>query len=94
MLSETRCQAFVYVDDGDELMVLDRKGNVEPLLISPFAKQMENCHIYLDESHTRGIDLRLPQHYRAAVTLGANLTKDKLVQGKQFLDYSKEQTTN
>ena len=73
------------MDDGDELMVLDRKGNVEPLLISPFAKQMENCHIYLDESHTRGTDLRLPQHYRTAVTLGANLTKDKLVQGKQFL---------
>lgn len=86
MLSETRCQAIVFVDESDELVVLDRKGNVEPLLISPFAKQMENCHIYLDESHTRGIDIRLPQHYRAAVTLGANLTKDKLVQGTQFLN--------
>jgi hypothetical protein len=43
---------------------------------------METYHIYHDECHTSGIDLRLPQDYRAAVTLGANLTKDKLVQGK------------
>lgn len=88
LLPENRCQAIVFIDDGDELVVLDRKGKVEPLLISPFAKQIENCHIYLDESHTRGIDIRLPQYYRAAVTLGANLTKDKLVQGKQFLTIS------
>jgi hypothetical protein len=55
---------------------------------------MENCHIYLDESHTRGIDLRLPQHYRAAVTLGANLKKDKLVQGKQFLNIRRNRQLN
>ena len=27
-----------------------------------------------------GIDLKLPPHYRTAVTLGAHLTKDRLVQ--------------
>jgi hypothetical protein len=75
-------QAVVYVSDGDELCVVDRTGLVEPLQISPFANQLGACLVFLDEAHTRGIDLRLPQHYRAAVTLGAGLTKDKLVQGK------------
>ncbi|EED21984.1 conserved hypothetical protein [Talaromyces stipitatus ATCC 10500] len=42
LLPEARCQAIVFIDDNDELNVLDRKGIVEPLLISPFAKQMEN----------------------------------------------------
>ncbi|KAL4812455.1 hypothetical protein BDW67DRAFT_193625 [Aspergillus spinulosporus] len=73
-------QAVVYVSDGDELCVVDRTGLVEPLQTSPFAKQLGACLVFLDEAHTRGIDLRLPQHYRAAVTLGAGLTKDKLVQ--------------
>ncbi|PSN58809.1 hypothetical protein BS50DRAFT_682614 [Corynespora cassiicola Philippines] len=43
-------------------------------------KQLDVCLVYLDESHTRGTDLKLPRDYRAAVTLGANLTKDRLVQ--------------
>ncbi|ORY05485.1 hypothetical protein BCR34DRAFT_675636 [Clohesyomyces aquaticus] len=38
------------------------------------------CLVFLDESHTRGTDLKLPDYYRAAVTLGANLTKERLVQ--------------
>ncbi|OKL60912.1 hypothetical protein UA08_03562 [Talaromyces atroroseus] len=80
MTPESRCRAIVFLDDNDEIVVLDRKGWVEPLHISPFAKQMEACYVYLDECHTRGTDLRLPKDYRAAVTLGANLTKDKLVQ--------------
>ncbi|KAL4994276.1 hypothetical protein BDV10DRAFT_189152 [Aspergillus recurvatus] len=77
---EGRAQAVVYVNDGDELCVVDRTGLVEPLQISPFAKQLGVCLVFLDEAHTRGIDLKLPQHYRAAVTLGAGITKDKLVQ--------------
>ncbi|KAJ9257552.1 hypothetical protein DTO195F2_5534 [Paecilomyces variotii] len=77
---EGRAQAVVYVSDGDEICVVDRTGLVEPLQISPFAKQLGACLVFLDEAHTRGIDLKLPQHYRAAVTLGAGITKDKLVQ--------------
>lgn len=79
---EGRAQAVVYVSDSDEICVVDRTGLVEPLQISPFAKQLGACLVFLDEAHTRGIDLKLPQHYRAAVTLGAGITKDKLVQGK------------
>ena len=75
-------QAVVFFDDYDELSVLDRDDRIEPLQTSSYAKQLDVCLVYLDEAHTRGTDLRLPEYYRAAVTLGANLTKDKLVQGK------------
>ncbi|KAF7592067.1 hypothetical protein BBP40_000733 [Aspergillus hancockii] len=73
-------QAVVFCDDDDEICVMDRKGQVELLQTSPFAKQLDMCHIFLDEAHTRGIDLKLPEYYKAAVTLGPNLTKDRLVQ--------------
>lgn len=74
-------QAVVFVDDDDELRIIDRTGYVESFQTSPYAQQLDQCLIFLDEAHTRGIDLQLPDHYRAAVTLGANLTKDRLVQG-------------
>jgi hypothetical protein len=77
-----KTQAVVFFNDADELMVLDRSGRIEALRTSPLAKQMGRCLIFLDEGHTRGTDLKLPDYYRAAVTLGANLTKDRLVQGK------------
>lgn len=75
-------QAVVFINDSDEICVLDRNGRVELLQISHFARQMEACFVFLDEAHTRGIDLKLPLNYRAAVTLGPGITKDKLVQGK------------
>ncbi|KAJ5948388.1 hypothetical protein N7466_001403 [Penicillium verhagenii] len=73
-------QAVVFVNDQDVICVIDRKGRVESLQTSPFARQLEVCFIFLDEAHTRGIDLKLPITYRAAVTLGPRITKDKLVQ--------------
>jgi hypothetical protein len=82
MSDHDRTQAVVFFNDSDELSVLDHKGRIEPLQTSSFAKQLDVCLVFLDEAHTRGTDLRLPEYYRAAVTLGANLTKDRLVQGK------------
>ncbi|KAK6074920.1 hypothetical protein SCUP234_07919 [Seiridium cupressi] len=75
-----RTQAVIYFDNDDVLSVIDRFGCIEPLQVSPFAKQTDKCLVFLDESHTRGTDLKLPEDYRAAVTLGHNLTKDRLVQ--------------
>lgn len=74
-------QAVVFFDDKNNLLVLSRDGITESLMISPFARQMDQCLVYLDEAHTRGTDLKLPTNYRAAVTLGPDLTKDRLVQG-------------
>ncbi|KAJ5556707.1 hypothetical protein N7494_000622 [Penicillium frequentans] len=73
-------QAVVFVNDDDDICVLDQSGRVEPLQISPFIRRMEACFVFLDEAHTRGIDLALPTKYRAAVTLGPGIMKDKLVQ--------------
>ncbi|KAH8731001.1 hypothetical protein GQ44DRAFT_822597 [Phaeosphaeriaceae sp. PMI808] len=78
--SRDRIQAAVFFN-GEELSILERTGRVESFQVSPFAQQLDVCIVYLDESHTRGIDLKLPQDYRAGVTLGAALTKDKLIQG-------------
>lgn len=79
-LSDDRKEAVVFVNDFDELSVIDRKGRIDPLKSSPFVSRLDVCLVFLDESHTRGIDLKLPDNYRAAVTLGAHLTKDRLMQ--------------
>ncbi|KAH7095848.1 hypothetical protein FB567DRAFT_624053 [Paraphoma chrysanthemicola] len=72
--------AAVFFEDN-KLSVLDRTGRIEPLQTSPFAKQLDVCVVYLDEANTRGTDLKLPRHYRACLTLGNALSKDKLIQG-------------
>jgi hypothetical protein len=72
--------AAIFVNDSDELSVVDRDGRVDVLRSSSFLTRLDTCLIFLDEAHTRGIDLVLPTTYRAAVTLGAGLTKDRLVQ--------------
>jgi hypothetical protein len=73
-------EAAVFVDSMDELCVIDRKNRVDLLQTSPYFSRLDVCLVFLDESHTRGTDLKLPANYRAAVTLGARLTKDRLVQ--------------
>jgi hypothetical protein len=78
-MSDNDVQAVVYFED-EQLSVLDRTGRIESFQTSPFAKQLASCIVYLDEAHTRGTDLKLPRDYRAAVTLGAQLTKDRLTQ--------------
>lgn len=82
LLPANDIQAAVFFDSSDELCVLNREGVTEPLTISPFAEQMDRCVVYMDEAHTRGTDLKLPVNYRAIVTLGPDLTKDRLSQGK------------
>jgi len=86
MHSDQSKQGAVFCNDNDELCVVDRHDRVELLQTSSFISRLDVCLIFLDEAHTRGIDLKLPQHFRAAVTLGANLVKDKLVQGKTQLN--------
>lgn len=79
-------QAAIYFDDKEELVVRDLKGAVGPLQTSPYIDQLDVCLVFLDEAHTRGTDLKLPVDYRAAVTIGPSLTKDRLVQGKRTGD--------
>lgn len=75
-------EAAVYFDGRDEKMVVDRNNHVERLIASPFNERLDACVVFLDQHHSRGVDLKLPTNFRAAVTLGPRLTKDRLVQGK------------
>jgi hypothetical protein len=74
--------AAVFFDDQDELVVLSHDGSMEALESSPYKQSMEKVVVYLDDAHTRGTDLQLPKGTRAAVTLGPDMTKDRLVQGQ------------
>ncbi|KAK6511638.1 hypothetical protein TWF481_000547 [Arthrobotrys musiformis] len=71
----------VFFGDNDDILVMRRDGKVEPFVSSSLSKQLDQALVYLDEAHTRGTDLKLPEGTRAAVTLGPNLPKDKFVQG-------------
>ncbi|QDS77180.1 hypothetical protein FKW77_001966 [Venturia effusa] len=73
-------EAVVYFDNQDELVVLTRDGRVQALQESHLLKQLDKCLVYLDQAHSRGVDLKLPSSYRAAATLGLDLKKDELVQ--------------
>jgi hypothetical protein len=76
-------EAVVFFNDSDELCIIDRNGLVEQFQTSPYAEQLDRCLVILRQAHARATNLMLPnKHYRAAVTLGANLSKDALVQGK------------
>ncbi|KAG9125251.1 hypothetical protein FRC07_008397 [Ceratobasidium sp. 392] len=76
--------AAVYFNDQDELLILPQNGSPTLFHTSPFAQQMDKCVVYLDDSHTRGTDLKLPAGTRAAVTLGPKVTKDRLIQDTQI----------
>jgi hypothetical protein len=69
--------------ENDEPFVLMHDGTKEAFISSPFKQQLNKCLVYLDDAHTRGTDLKLPRSYRAAVTLGRGVTKDRLLQGQR-----------
>ena len=74
-------EAALFYDEDDTPMIIDRQNMKESLALSPFQDRLGSCLLYIDEAHTRGIDLVIPHKIRAAVTLGPRLTKDRLVQG-------------
>lgn len=82
MVPEAEANAAIFFNDKDELSVVTRNGLVQSFMTSPYSTQIASCLVFLDEAHTRGTDLELPDNYRAAVTTGPKLTKDRLVQGK------------
>ncbi|GLA55866.1 hypothetical protein AnigIFM63604_003085 [Aspergillus niger] len=73
-------EAAIFFDERDEVTVIDREGHCEKLISSAFKQRMGSCLIFLDQQHSRGVDLKLPADSRAAVLLGPSLPKDKLMQ--------------
>jgi hypothetical protein len=78
LLIDTGAVAAVYFSSDHKPYVVFKKGRRVPLVASPFAENLENCLVYLDESHCRGTDLKLHPFAKAALTLGPHLTKDTL----------------
>ena len=74
--------AAVFFGEDDRARVLYRDGKSQPLAGSPFLNNLGACVVYLDEAHTRGVDLKMPANAVAALTLGIQQTKDHTVQGK------------
>ncbi|KAH7109116.1 hypothetical protein B0J11DRAFT_449300 [Dendryphion nanum] len=77
--------AAVYFNKHDIACVRYRQGTTMPLLVSPFAEDLSDVLVYIDESHCRGTDLMLPEHARGALTLGMSLQKDTLIQSAMRL---------
>ncbi|KAI9675628.1 MAG: hypothetical protein M1817_000995 [Caeruleum heppii] len=77
--------AAIYFDEENKAWALYRHGGRIPLLASPFADNLENCLVYLDEAHTRGTDLKMPANARGTLTLGLGQTKDHTVQSAMRL---------
>ncbi|KAK6539145.1 hypothetical protein TWF694_009389 [Orbilia ellipsospora] len=85
MTIDTHSQAAIYFDETNKPFVLFRNGNKVPLLATPYAEDSTGCLIYLDESHTRGTDLKMPQNAKGALTIGLGQTKDHTVQAAMRL---------
>jgi hypothetical protein len=82
-----KAKAAVFFGADNRAWVQYRGGNKVPLLATPFAESLEGCLVYIDEAHTRGIDLKLPQDACGALTLALGQTKDHTVQGRSLMVY-------
>ncbi|CAJ2504457.1 Uu.00g118510.m01.CDS01 [Anthostomella pinea] len=71
--------------EGDRPFILSKQGVKTPLLASPYADNLQEVLVYLDEAHTRGTDLKFAPKARAALTLGLGQTKDHTVQAAMRL---------
>ncbi|OTB13832.1 hypothetical protein K445DRAFT_368338 [Daldinia sp. EC12] len=79
-----RAAAALYFD-GDSPFILSKQNTRTPLLASPYADNLNEVLVYLDEAHTRGTDLKFGPKARAALTLGLGQTKDHTVQAAMRL---------
>ncbi|KAK2596613.1 hypothetical protein QQS21_006289 [Conoideocrella luteorostrata] len=81
-----KAQGAVFIGHNNQIMVHSRfQKHPVPLIASPFANNLEDCVVYIDEGHTRGTDLKLPVNAKGAVTLGLGQTKDQTVQAAMRL---------
>ncbi|KAI0878565.1 hypothetical protein GGS24DRAFT_517708 [Hypoxylon argillaceum] len=85
--ADSDAKAAVYFGKDNRAWVHYRSNAKEdiPLLATPFAENLSGCNVFLDEGHTRGVDLRLPAKAYGAVTLALKLTKDHTVQAAMRL---------
>ncbi|KAK3350347.1 hypothetical protein B0T25DRAFT_483283 [Lasiosphaeria hispida] len=83
---DTQAKAAVYFGADNQAWVQIRASNSSALLVTtPFLDKLDDCLVYLDEAHTRGVDLKLPRDARGALTLALGQTKDHTVQAAMRL---------
>lgn len=84
--TDPQAKAAVYFRSDNRAWVHFRDKTKEdvPLLATPFSDDLSECLVYLDEAHTRGVDLKLPVKACGALTLALKQTKDYTVQGEYF----------
>eukprot|EP01062_Namystynia_karyoxenos_P024711 TRINITY_DN19664_c0_g1_i3.p1 TRINITY_DN19664_c0_g1~~TRINITY_DN19664_c0_g1_i3.p1 ORF type:complete len:963 (+),score=233.47 TRINITY_DN19664_c0_g1_i3:93-2891(+) len=73
-----RFQGALFFSEAGRPAVLDRIGGCHSVASSPIS--LRDCFIYLDDTHTRGTDLKLAPTAVAVLTLGKGMSKDKFVQ--------------
>lgn len=79
---DSEAPAALYFSADNKPIIYYRHGSQIPLSASPFADNLGDCLVYLDEAHTRGTDLKMPAYTVGALTLGLGQTKDHTVQGQ------------
>ncbi|KAI1134677.1 hypothetical protein F5Y05DRAFT_422056 [Hypoxylon sp. FL0543] len=80
-------KAAIYFGDDNKPMVRYRgeaKKDV-PLVATPFAHNLSECLVYLDQAHTRGVDFKLPADAHGALTLALQQSKDFTMQAAMRL---------
>ncbi|KAI1383848.1 uncharacterized protein F4822DRAFT_438664 [Hypoxylon trugodes] len=86
MKIDHEAKAAVYFGSDNRAWVHYRGEKKEvPLLATPFADDLNECLVYLDEAHTRGVDLKLPMGAHGALTLALKQTKDFTMQAAMRL---------
>ncbi|KAL7929432.1 hypothetical protein V8C35DRAFT_331665 [Trichoderma chlorosporum] len=84
---DKQAQAAVYFRSDNRAWVVYRDSAKcdMPLLATRLANNLDNCLVYFDEAHTRGVDLKLPEEAHAALTLALKQTKDNTMQAAMRL---------
>lgn len=65
----------------NERICIDKFGNNELFEKSIAFNNLSKCLIYIDQSHSIGTHFDFPEHFKALVTIGKNVSRDKLAQG-------------
>ncbi|EGG19504.1 hypothetical protein DFA_00082 [Cavenderia fasciculata] len=77
--STTRIDGALFFEN-DKLTTIDREGKKFIFSQSPLSDRLDRVLVYLDDYHTRGVDIKLPINSNAIVTVGNKITKEKLLQ--------------
>lgn len=85
-----QAQTAVYFDVDNKSIVLYRQDHQISLLTSSFAKNLNDCLIYLDEAHTRDTNLKMLSTTCEVLTLSLDQTKDQTVQDRSKMTWTNE----